>query len=158
MNKVKTLCIIERNNQVLLGMKKRGFGKGWWNGFGGKVEKGEAIEDAAIRETREEVGIQVKRMEKRGMILFHFENDPDPIEMHIFAVLDYEGEPKESEEMKPKWFKKDKIPYEKMWPADQEWMTIYLEGKHFEGEVHFTQDKRVVDFDIHEIALQEIKK
>jgi len=158
MNKVKTLCIIERNNQILLGMKKKGFGEGWWNGFGGKVEEGEEIEKAAIRETREEVGIRVKKMEKRGIILFHFEGDPDAIEMHIFAVLESEGKPKESEEMSPEWFEKDKIPYDKMWPADRQWMPIYLEGKYFEGEVHFTQDKEVVDFEIHEVTPQAIEK
>lgn len=34
---------------VLLGMKKRGFGAGKWNGFGGKVQPGETIEEAARR-------------------------------------------------------------------------------------------------------------
>lgn len=158
MNKVKTLCIIERNNQILLGMKKRGFGEGWWNGFGGKVEEGEEIEEAAIRETREEVGIKVQKIEKRGMILFHFENDPDPIEMHIFAVLESEGEPQESEEMKPEWFDKDKMPYENMWPADGKWLPMYLEGKYFGGDVNFTQDKEVISFDIHEVTPQAIEK
>jgi 8-oxo-dGTP diphosphatase/2-hydroxy-dATP diphosphatase len=38
-------------------MKKRGFGKGKWNGFGGKVEEGECIEDSAIRELEEECGL-----------------------------------------------------------------------------------------------------
>lgn len=158
MNKVKTLCIIEKGNQVLLGMKKKGFGEGWWNGFGGKVEEGEEIEEAAIRETQEEVGIKINKLEKRGTILFHFKGDPDPIEMHIFAVIDFKGKPIESEEMKPRWFDKKDIPYDKMWPADREWLPIYLEGKYFEGEVHFTPDKEVIDFDIHEVALQEIKK
>jgi 8-oxo-dGTP pyrophosphatase MutT (NUDIX family) len=36
-------------------MKKRGFGEGRWNGVGGKVEPGESIEAALIREAKEEV-------------------------------------------------------------------------------------------------------
>ena len=48
-NKVLTLLFALRPGHVLLGMKKRGFGKGRWNGFGGKVEKDETIEEAAIR-------------------------------------------------------------------------------------------------------------
>ncbi len=48
-NKLFTLLFVLRPGQVLLGMKKRGFGKGRWNGFGGKVHKGESIEEAAIR-------------------------------------------------------------------------------------------------------------
>jgi 8-oxo-dGTP pyrophosphatase MutT (NUDIX family) len=38
-------------------MKKRGFGNGKYNGFGGKVENGETIQQAAIRETIEESGL-----------------------------------------------------------------------------------------------------
>ena len=42
---------------VLLGMKKRGFGVGKWNGFGGKVENGETVFDGAMRELQEECSI-----------------------------------------------------------------------------------------------------
>ena len=38
MKKLLTLTIIYQHPKVLLGMKKRGFGAGRWNGFGGKVE------------------------------------------------------------------------------------------------------------------------
>nr|CAD7569503.1 unnamed protein product [Timema californicum] len=50
--KVLTLAIIRDGGNVLLGMKKRGFGKGKWNGFGGKVELGETIHQAAVRKER----------------------------------------------------------------------------------------------------------
>jgi len=38
-------------------MKKRGFGVGKWNGFGGKVENGETVFDGAMRELQEECSI-----------------------------------------------------------------------------------------------------
>ena len=46
---------------VLLGQRKRGHVnmRGKWNGFGGKVESGEDILEAAIREVKEECGIIV---------------------------------------------------------------------------------------------------
>lgn len=47
--KLLTLVFIQEQTRILLGLKKRGFGQGLWNGFGGKVEKGETIEKAALR-------------------------------------------------------------------------------------------------------------
>ena len=47
--KVFSLVFVREESQILLGYKKRGFGKGRWNGFGGKVEHGETILDGALR-------------------------------------------------------------------------------------------------------------
>ena len=49
--KVYSLVLIRDlvNKKVLLGYKKRGFGKDKYNGFGGKVEKNESILECAIR-------------------------------------------------------------------------------------------------------------
>lgn len=44
MTKISTLAYITKENQVLLGLKKRGFGTGKLNGYGGKVE----VENATI--------------------------------------------------------------------------------------------------------------
>jgi len=38
--KILTLAFIYKGEKVLLGYKKRGFGEGRWNGFGGKVQSG----------------------------------------------------------------------------------------------------------------------
>ena len=42
---VKLLTLVipvdDDKKRVLLGLKKRGFGEGYYNGFGGKVEPGE---------------------------------------------------------------------------------------------------------------------
>jgi 8-oxo-dGTP diphosphatase/2-hydroxy-dATP diphosphatase len=48
-NKLYTLAFVLDAGKILLGMKKRGFGVGRWNGFGGKVDPGESIEGAAKR-------------------------------------------------------------------------------------------------------------
>lgn len=72
MRKFLTLCIVHQSPRVLLGMKKRGFGAGRWNGFGGKVRDGETIEEAARREMEEEAGIQPSTFERVGVIDFEF--------------------------------------------------------------------------------------
>ena len=46
--------------------------------------------------------------------------------MHVFEVSDYDGQLVETEEMKPRWFLKKEIPYSEMWPADRNWMPLFL--------------------------------
>ena len=133
MVKIFTLCLLHQHPNILLGMKKRGFGKGRWNGFGGKCQENESIEQAAKREMEEEVGIKIKKMEKKGIFNFIFKENPEVLEIHVFNVNQFEGEPQESEEMKPKWFNIKKIPFEEMWAADKHWIPLFLEGKKFRG-------------------------
>ncbi len=118
-------------------MKKRGFGVGRWNGFGGKMQEGETIGESAVRECREEAGISVLKMEKRGIIDFEFENDPKILEVHIFQITKFKGSPLESEEMKPEWFSVNEIPFEQMWPDDIHWMPFFLAGNKFRGKFLF---------------------
>jgi len=137
MNKVFTLCIVHDDSRILLGMKKRGFGMGKWNGFGGKVEPGENINEAAKREVFEEVGIEIPEPEHMGTIEFEFVGNPQILEVHVFHTKEFRGEPKESEEMRPEWFSKNKIPYEKMWKDDPLWFPLLFAGKKFEAKFLF---------------------
>merc|ERR1712080_478102 len=110
-NKVCTLAFIFEPKRILLGLKKRGFGVGRWNGFGGKVQAGESIEEGAIRELKEESGLTVKSMDKVGILMFEFADDPQLMEVHVFKTEKYSGIPTESEEMKPQWYSKEDIPF-----------------------------------------------
>src|SRR5688572_12346373 len=92
MKKIMTLCIVHQHPKVLLGMKKKGFGAGRWNGFGGKLLPGENIEDAARREMREEAGIEVEEIEEMGVLDFEFKGNPEILEVHIFRAQDFSGE------------------------------------------------------------------
>ena len=48
--KLLSLVLLRKNGSVLLGWKKRGFGAGKWNGFGGKMEEGETMCECAKRQ------------------------------------------------------------------------------------------------------------
>lgn len=54
MMKTLTLVLVRQGQNVLLSMKKRGFGVGRWSGFGGKVEKQEPILDGVKRDWLQE--------------------------------------------------------------------------------------------------------
>ena len=137
MKKILTLCIPIKENQVLLGMKKRGFGSGKWNGFGGKVEEGETIKQATLRELDEEVGIKDGQLTKAGVLDFSFQNDEKILQVHIFKLTDFSDTSTETEEMKPKWFSIDEIPFSQMWSDDQYWFPLLLNNKLFEGAFLF---------------------
>lgn len=147
-----TLSFMIDNNKILLGMKKRGFGAGRWNGFGGKVHDGETIEQAAKRELAEEIGVRAKSLQKHGIIDFSFEGKPGTLEVHIFVVTAFSGEPVEGEEMAPRWFSSNKIPYKKMWVDDPHWLPLLISGKRFRGKFHFSADeKKVLSHELNEV-------
>jgi 8-oxo-dGTP pyrophosphatase MutT (NUDIX family) len=148
MKKVLNLCLLVEDNKILLGMKKRGWGEGRWNGFGGKVEEGETIEESAKREMLEESGIKIKNLEERGVVTFTYEDSGKIMEVHIFKVIDYEGTPDESEEMKPQWFEIIDIPFDKMWPDDIHWLPLFLQDKKFEGDFLFADTNTILEHNL----------
>lgn len=110
-----TLCFLIKEKEILLGMKKRSLGIGKWNGIGGKQETGEKLEDTAARETWEEIGVKPVSLCKKAVLKFYHPHKPDwNQEVHVFFCEDWKGEPQESEEMAPKWFKKQEIPFSKI--------------------------------------------
>jgi 8-oxo-dGTP diphosphatase / 2-hydroxy-dATP diphosphatase len=146
--KILTLCVIHQPPRILLGLKKRGFGAGKWNGFGGKVEAGETIEEAAIREVFEEIGVRINGLEKFGVLDFTFKNDTDDLEVHVFGVTEFEGEPEETEEMTPAWFDFDSIPYKKMWADDVHWLPLFLAGKKFKARFDYDDFDTILNHSI----------
>jgi 8-oxo-dGTP diphosphatase/2-hydroxy-dATP diphosphatase len=147
-----TLCLIERDNKILLGMKKRGFGQGRWNGFGGKLQEGESLEDGARREVLEECGLTVGSLERVGVFDFEFAYKPEWNQtVHLFRCENFDGEPQESEEMKPQWFAKDEIPFENMWPDDSYWFPLFLQKQKFEGKFVFGEGDAVLEYTLNPV-------
>lgn len=145
-----TLCLLVRGDpptEVLLGLKKAGFGAGKYNGFGGKVKAGETIEAAAIREVEEEVGLVVspKNLKSVGRLTFLFSASPawDRVTT-VFLARVWEGEPVESTEMRPVWFAVEDIPFEHMWQGDVHWIPRILAGERVRGCVTFGEDNETV--------------
>lgn len=133
----------EDKKEILLAMKKRGFGEGKWNGVGGKVEEGETVEQAVIREAQEEIGVGLdeKDLVQRGELFFSFDApDEARLRVRIFTTTCWEGTPAESEEMSPKWFSFEDVPYNDMWVDDPHWLPELLSGKNIHGEFRFTAD------------------
>lgn len=133
------LCFIVQDGRVLLIRKKRGLGAGKINGPGGKVEPGETTLEAAIRETREEIGVTPLRIEERGILHFQFV-DGYSLRCAVFIALDFDGEPIETAEAVPLWFPLEEIPFDEMWADDRHWLPDVLHGRSFDGWFVFDGD------------------
>ncbi len=152
-NKTLSLLFLRKDGQVLLAMKKRGFGEGRWNGVGGKVEEGESVEQAMIRETQEEIGITPTTYQKVADIRFDefFKGEPTLMHVHIFTASEWTGEPTESEEMAPKWFEESEVPYEHMWADDPYWLPQVLEGKKISADFKLDEHDAIIAHDVNEV-------
>ena len=131
-----TIGYLVKNDMVLLVFKKRGFGKGLYNGFGGKLEQGENWEQALIREAREELNVTPTHFYQAATLEFY---DDDILRFHtrVYIVKEWEGEPQESEEVRPQWFNKHHLPYDNMWADDVYWLPHVLNGKHVNAQFTF---------------------
>lgn len=141
-----TLCLLKKDNQILLAMKKRGFGEGKYNGVGGKLEDNETPEQAMIRETKEEIDVIPTKYEKVGLISFDefYKNEKIRLVFHLYMTYEWEGNPTETEEMKPEWFDIDKIPYDNMFTDDKYWLPLVLEGKKIKAYFDFDEEWNVL--------------
>lgn len=134
------LLFVQRGDEVLLIRKKRGIGAGKINAPGGKIEPGETAEEGAMRETREEVGLEATNLSAMGELHFQF---VDGMALHctVFHSTTFTGEVIETDEAIPIWTKIDAIPYDEMWEDDRYWLPQMLEGQAFKGYFDFDDDK-----------------
>jgi 8-oxo-dGTP diphosphatase len=136
---VATLCFIRKEGKLLLILKKRGLGKGKYNAPGGRVEKGETLEQTAIRETQEEVGLTPSGLSPAGRLDFAF-TDGYSLQAHVFTATDAQGTLCETDEALPFWCDENDIPYDKMWSDDRLWLPLMLDGTRFEAQFIFEND------------------
>lgn len=153
-----TTTFVEKGGAILLGRKKRGFGVGRYFGFGGKVEPGESILQAALRELREEACIEAVRYEKCAVVTFRFDTMAQPWEMHAYRVLEYAGEPAETAEMAPAWFDRSALPYGEMWEDAALWIPTVLEGKNICAHFSFRGLHDITDYSIQPMEGARVSK
>jgi 8-oxo-dGTP pyrophosphatase MutT (NUDIX family) len=149
-----TLCFLVKENKILLAMKKRGFAAGLWNGAGGKSQDGDLnIEATAKREMFEETTVTPKKLKKVAILNFYFEVKADwNQQVNVFITSEWNGKPKETEEMAPKWFDTNEIPYDQMWEDDILWLPKVLNGKIVEGNFLFDENQKMLEHEVTEIA------
>lgn len=149
-----TLLFLLRGDEILLAMKKRGMGVGLWNGVGGKLETGETIEAAMIRECQEEIKVTPTAYQKVAELEFLMDSDTKPwrFDGQVYVATEWQGEPAETEEMAPKWFKLADIPYNQMWQDDSLWLPQVLDGKLIKAGFSFDSNEAMHSQNVTEVT------
>lgn len=128
---------------VTLARKKRGVGAGLYNGYGGKLERGEGSDPrrGAIRKFQQEARVvaDVLHLDLRAEVRF-YEAGRSTFDCSIFLLHEWKGEIQESEEMgPPELFMPDKLPYDQMLPADREIIPMVLQrSTPFRARCYYT--------------------
>ncbi|MGN1099989.1 MAG: (deoxy)nucleoside triphosphate pyrophosphohydrolase [Christensenellales bacterium] len=89
-----------------------------WEFVGGKVEPGETIEQALVRECREELAVTV---DVGDVFLDVYHEYPDiTVHLTLFNAVIIEGIPQKIEHADIRWIAPDEIPNFEFCPADRE--------------------------------------
>jgi mutator protein MutT len=150
----RTLLFLQKEDELLLAMKKRGFGAGRWNGVGGKLDEGETIEQATIRECQEEIGVTPIAFHKVAELDFYGGSTEEAWNMfvHAYMCTEWEGEPVETEEMAPKWYKINELPYKEMWADDIYWLPKVLGGESVKATFTFNEKDEITGSTVEVVA------
>ncbi len=143
-----TLAVIPRGDglqrKVLLGLKLTGaIGIGTYNGCGGKVEGTESAAACLVRESYEELGIEVFMHSLTHLAALTCIADtcgPYMI-VDVFSVGRFRGEPRETHDMRPEWFSCHEMPYDRMLEADRHFWPRLLAGEQFRANLYYRKPK-----------------
>lgn len=146
-----------RDDEVLLMRRKStqmGLGEGLVSGIGGKVGDldefpNETSTEALIREMAEEIGITPVEFSEVGRVRFVWTHKSTwNMDVKIYLVTLWNGDPRETDVAEPFWFKKDALPKERMWEDNRYWVPRVLAGERIDAVFIYGEDKTVVDYSL----------
>lgn len=94
-------CYLIKDNNVVAIKYKQGNKEGYYDIPGGKIEEGELPEQTAIREMKEETGLDVRNLKYKGNMIIEYPNRI--YDFDVFVAGESEGEPQEFEENTSEW-------------------------------------------------------
>jgi 8-oxo-dGTP diphosphatase len=139
-----TLCYVQQNSQTLMlrRCKKNNdihFGK--WNGLGGKFEPGESPEECAVREIKEESGLDVNRLEMKGIITFPDFDAKNDWLVFLFTANTSSGKLIDSPEGDLAWIDNDSILNLPLWEGDRLFIPWLKNPGFFSAKFVYKQGK-----------------
>ncbi|MFT7644795.1 MAG: 8-oxo-dGTP diphosphatase [Candidatus Paceibacteria bacterium] len=107
-NAIRAAVLIKKDGKFLLGQEATKIIYGLWNWQQGRVEEGESLETAAVREAKEETGFDVQLVRKLTVLKNPF---PGTKETHVYLGEIVSGEQNFSKEeiLDLQWFTEEQI-------------------------------------------------
>jgi len=132
---VDVLLLLARGGEVLLARRQNtGYSDGMWNLPSGKLEDGEDVVAAMIRESDEEIGLRLEREDLRVVSTVHWRTPEGGGRVGFFFTADrWDGEPENREPHKCsdlRWFPLDRLPAETV-PYTAAGIDLYRRGENF---------------------------
>lgn len=99
------VAVIEKNNQIFIAKRHQHLHQGGlWEFPGGKVEPGESVNQALVREIQEEIGICINQQSPLIQIVHHYPEKS--VLLDVWRVTEYSGEPFGKESQDTQWVDK----------------------------------------------------
>jgi 8-oxo-dGTP diphosphatase len=127
--------------------KKNDYHEGKWNGLGGKFDPGETPEECAVREIKEESGLNVKSIIMKGFITFPLFDGKDDWYVFIFTTNDFTGTMIDSPEGKLEWIANDKLLELNLWEGDTIFIPWLFQDKFFSAKFNY-KDGKYLDYKV----------
>ena len=116
---VTLIALVSSENYVLISNRNnRNIFNGFWEFPGGKVEKGESLTEALIRESKEELGLILNSSCISPLTYSIDKTDSQETLLLLFICRKWNGQPKSMEGQELKWVKPIDLSQYKMPPAN----------------------------------------
>ena len=116
--RVVAAVLCDERGRVLLAQRPAGkHMAGYWEFPGGKIAPGESSEQALRRELAEELGVSLHRC--HPLLQLRHDYADRVVELEVFAVDDYGGQPAALEDQALKWVAVDELGGQALLPADR---------------------------------------
>lgn len=148
--KLGTLVYLKRNSRTLMlhrVKKKQDYHEGKWNGLGGKLESSETPEECAIREVKEESGLDLVNPHLKGFITFPLFDGVDDWYVYVFTGTEFTGDLIDSPEGNLAWIDDTKLLDLNLWEGDPIFLKWVGENRFFSAKFIY-QNKKLIDHSV----------